>query len=101
MNTLPTFSVFLDGSSQTKHRFLTPGCLVIETRLVPYFEQAIRYSKQLELPDSELKSNKVSAAKLHAYKLVIDRFFDFAVGERPIQFHSLMVDTSKLRDGLQ
>jgi hypothetical protein len=79
---------------------LTLGCLVIETEWVPHFELAIRYSKQLELPDGELKWNKVSNAKLHAYKLVVDRFFDFSEGDSPIHFHSLVVDTSKIRDDL-
>jgi hypothetical protein len=96
----PIYSIFLDESSQTKHRFLTLGCLVIDAARVPYFEIAVRYSKQLELPEGELKWNKVSNAKLHAYKLVVDRFFDLSVGDGPIHFHSLVVDTSKIRDDL-
>lgn len=100
MTSLPIYSVFLDESSQTKHRFLTIGCLVLEAERVPHFDMAVRYSKQLELPEGELKWNKVSTAKLHAYKLVVDRFFDFAMGEAAIHFHSLVVDTSKIRDDL-
>lgn len=97
MNEKLNYSIFLDESSQTKHRYLTLGCLVLETDWVAHFEEAISYSKKLELPEGELKWNKVSNAKLHTYKLVVDRFFDFAVGASPIHFHSLVVDTSKLK----
>lgn len=96
----PVYCLFVDESSQTAHRYLSLGCLAIEESWLKGFEFSVSHAKHLELRTGELKWSKISAAKLHAYKLVIDRFFDYGVAPAPIQFHALVIDTSKIRDDL-
>ncbi|UDF29955.1 UNVERIFIED_ORG: DUF3800 domain-containing protein [Roseateles sp. XES5] len=96
----PTYSIFLDESGQTNHRFLLLGCLVVQTNFVPSFEKTIEYAKKLELPAGELKWSKVSPAKLFAYKLVADCFFDAPSLIKPLQFHTLAADMTKRKDHL-
>ncbi|WP_064681271.1 DUF3800 domain-containing protein [Rhizobium bangladeshense] len=98
MDRQPVYCLFVDESSQTAHRYLSLGCLAIEEAWLKGFEFSISHAKHLELRTGELKWSKISAAKLHAYKLVIDRFFDHGDVSTPIHFHSLVIDTSKIRD---
>lgn len=90
--------IYVDESSQTKHRFLTLGGIILPTAVTEEFENAIWRARGAELPAGEMAWTKVSRAKLPAYKRVIDVFFsDFQCAHR-IEFHSLFVDTSKIRD---
>jgi len=95
------YSIFIDESSQTKHRFLTIGCLVVEDEFTKPFEFTVKHARALEISaGGEMKWSKVSALKIYAYKLFIDRFFDFKGAAEKIHFHSLVIDTSKIKDGL-
>ncbi|MDQ0320006.1 hypothetical protein QO002_002144 [Pararhizobium capsulatum DSM 1112] len=93
-----TYSIFLDESSQTKHRYLTLGALVLDNRFVSLFDHCIAHARKLELPNGELKWGKVSKAKLFAYKLVADCFFDVVDDYTPLEFHCLVVDTTKRKE---
>ncbi|WP_426126270.1 DUF3800 domain-containing protein [Pararhizobium sp. PWRC1-1] len=93
-----TYTIFLDESSQTKHKYLTFGCLVLDNRFVSLFERYITHATALELPNGEMKWTKVSAAKLFAYKLVIDCFFDAVAEYEPLHFHAMAVDTTKRKE---
>lgn len=95
------YSIFVDESSQTKYKFLTIGCLVLEEELVKPFEFTVKHARALEISaGGEMKWSKISAMKLNAYKLFIDRFFDFKGAAERIHFHSIVIDTSKIRDEL-
>jgi hypothetical protein len=94
------YAVFVDESSQTKHRFLTLGCLVIDAACLSAFEERVTYARDLELRAGEMKWTKVSASKLNVYKLVADCFFDHPLATEDVHFHSLVVDTTKIRDDL-
>ncbi|NSZ61852.1 DUF3800 domain-containing protein [Agrobacterium tumefaciens] len=95
------YSIFVDESSQTKHKFLTLGCLVVEEELVKPLEFSVKHARALEISaGGEMKWAKVSGLKLHAYKLFIDRFFDLTGAADRIHFHSIAIDTSKIKDDL-
>ncbi len=98
MSNLPIYQIYLDESSQTKHRYLTIGCLVVDRYLVPLLEEAVLHAKALDMPNGEMKWTKVSATMLHAYKLVADQFFDLETFGRTLDFHTLVMDTSKRND---
>jgi hypothetical protein len=48
----------------------------------------------------EIGWTKVSRSKLGAYKRFVDVFFDNPAHVGPFEFHSLVVDTHKLKDGV-
>jgi len=56
--------VYIDESSQTKHRYLGIGGIIIEQLDVPAFDAAFAKARLPELPNDELKWNKVSRTKL-------------------------------------
>lgn len=85
--------IYIDESSQTKHRFLLLGGIILLSEEVPNFVQAIRTARGTDLPAGELKWTKVSLAKLPAYKRVVDVFFARGYSRLP-HFHSIVVDTS-------
>ena len=84
--------IYVDESSQTKHRFLVLGALVIALAASAELTRRLREARLPELPASELKWTKVSRGKLAAYRRTVDVFFDMA---EP-QFHAIVVDTTKL-----
>jgi hypothetical protein len=91
--------VYIDESSQTQHRYLGLGGLIINTLDVPTFETALAGARLPDLPlRGELRWTKVSATKLAAYTRVVDLFFDRIAGVAPLEFHSLIVDTTRLKD---
>lgn len=92
--------VFIDESSQTKHRFLALGGIIIPTMARPSFEEEIWNARGSDLPAGELAWTKVSKAKLDAYKRVVDVFFQTRALVHPVEFHSLYVDTTKIRDAI-
>lgn len=98
--TVKRYSLFVDESSQTKHRYLTLGCLAVENAYVKPLEFSVWWARNLELKSGEMKWAKISGAKLNVYKLVVDRFFDLPGASENVHFHSLVVDTSKIRDDL-
>ncbi|WP_371349095.1 DUF3800 domain-containing protein [Ancylobacter sp. IITR112] len=90
--------VYIDESSQTKHRYLALGALIIPTNQASLFEQAMAEVRHPELPSGECAWVKVSRSKLPAYKKIVDLFFNNPVNIRYIDFHTIVVDTSKIND---
>jgi hypothetical protein len=89
--------IYIDESSQTKHRFLALGGLTLQTRDVGAFEDAIHGARLPELPHGELAWTKVSPGKLAAYERVVDAVLRPAWPTPRAEFHCLVVDTSRLR----
>jgi hypothetical protein len=91
--------IYIDESSQTNNRFLLLGGLVVPTRHLTQLETVIRQARLPELPSGELKWTKVSAAKLPAYRRVADAVLTPTLAPlRLVEFHSLVIDTHKLKD---
>lgn len=90
--------VYIDESSQTAHRFLLIGGLVIHAELAAKLEAALHNARLPELPNGEAAWTKVSRSKLPAYRRFVDLFFDNPHRFAPFEFHSLAVDTHRLRD---
>ncbi len=90
--------IYVDESSQTKHRFMLLGGIVVPTQSVQRFEAAVMTARRPELPFGEMAWTKVSNSKLPAYQRVMDA----VLGDRsmPVEFHSLIVDTHKIRDSI-
>lgn len=88
---------YVDESSQTKHRYLTLGGLVMPTQAVTAFEAAVTRARDPQLPNGEMAWTKVSTSKLPAYKEVVDVFFN-TLSIKPLEFHVVAVDTSKIDD---
>ncbi|MCC7049517.1 MAG: DUF3800 domain-containing protein [Alphaproteobacteria bacterium] len=84
--------VYVDESSQTKHRYLILGALTLPIAKSTAFLESVATNRLPELPQGEMAWVKVSTTKLPAYLRVVDTFFD--LGEA--QFHIVVVDTSKL-----
>lgn len=84
--------IYLDESSQTKHRYLVLGAVVVELQRADELSDLIMQARLPDLPAKEAKWQKVSRTKLAAYKRVVDVFFD---NPDLVHFHSLFVDTSK------
>ena len=72
--------------------------MTLRTEAVPELVAAIRAARLPALPHGEMKWTKVSAAKLDAYRAVVDVFF--AMAERDVaHFHSVFIDTTRLDHG--
>ena len=89
--------VYIDESSQTKHRFLLLGAVTIPLLEQAEATRALLDSRLPELPSGEMKWVKVSTAKIEAYKRFIDTFFDHKSCTNA-HFHSVVIDTHKLND---
>jgi hypothetical protein len=85
--------VYVDESSQNKHRFLVLGAVVFELIDAQRIIDLIAKARLPELPNGEAKWTKVSKAKLAAYKRLVDVLFD---NLQDVHFHSLFVDTTLL-----
>src|SRR5579864_5608864 len=90
--------VYLDESSQTKHRFLVMGGIIVHGPQSPAIEDAILAARLPELPRGEMAWTKVSRTKLQAYGRVVELFFDNPGGFMPFEFHSLVVDMTRIDD---
>lgn len=88
--------IYVDESSQTKHRYLLLGAMILPTASVKPFVDSIMEARLPELPQGELAWVKVSRAKLPAYKRVVDVFFNNDAQIPHLDFHSLHVDTSRV-----
>jgi hypothetical protein len=84
--------VYVDESSQNKHRYLVLGAIIVSLTGTPALIQAIMKARHPQLPNGEAKWGKVSKAKLPAYKRIVDVLFD---NLDDYQFHSLFVDTTQ------
>jgi hypothetical protein len=84
--------VYVDESSQNKHRYLVLGAIVFEMPNAQRLIDLMAKARLPELPKGEAKWTKVSKAKLPAYKRLVDMFFD---NQEDMHFHSLFVDTTQ------
>lgn len=92
----PFFDAYIDESSQTGHRHLVLGGVVLPTSDATILNQAIRQIRSPELDDNgEMKWTKVSRRKLPAYIRLVDLFFERRFSNGP-HFHSLVVDTHQI-----
>lgn len=89
--------LYIDESSQTRNRFLLLGGLIVPPNAGPAAVEAMQAARLPDLPHGEMKWGKVSQAKLSAYQRFVDEFF-LRDAFKNIHFHSLVVDTSKIRD---
>jgi len=93
---LPLAEVYIDESSHTNHRYLVLGGIIAEINDSEMASNAIAKARLPELPSGILKWVKVSNNKLPAYKRAVDCFFDMQE-EMTLDFHSVVVDTTKQR----
>ena len=93
MPSLPISDIYVDESSQTKHRYLVLGGLIIPHDRIESFCNAVERARHPELPAKSLKWGRVSRTKFDAYKRAVDVFF--APSASAVHFHSVVVDTSK------
>lgn len=92
------YELYIDESSQTKHRFLVLGGIIVEAPLTSSLEEELSLARRPELPAGELGWTKVSRTKLDGYKRFVDVFFNNRYRVRPLEFHSLVVDMHRVRD---
>lgn len=90
--------IYVDESSQTQHKHLALGGLIVPKTRIDAFEKAIQKARLPELPNNEMAWTKVSRSKLAAYKRVVDVLFSASNEIHQIEFHSLYVDTHRIRD---
>lgn len=90
--------IYIDESSQTKHRFLVLGGLILPEASAQEFEDRILQARLPELPRGELAWTKVSPAKLSAYSRVVEAALRWSPLTSRVEFHCLAVDTHKIRD---
>jgi hypothetical protein len=102
-------NVYIDESSQTKHRYLILGGLVVPLSHADLFEADIIAARDPVIapfhPDGTprvIKWEKVSAYNLEAYKKVFDAFWRFEINhqlygpkDKHVDVHCVVVDTSK------
>jgi hypothetical protein len=92
-STLDFAEVYIDESSQTKHRYLVLGGIITMLDTSSDLSAAIAKARLPELPQGEAKWVKVSKGKFAAYKRIVDMFFD---EPNLVHFHALVVDTTQL-----
>ena len=63
-----TLEVYIDESSQTKHRYLVLGAIVVEQLQAIELCKLLMDARLPDLPSKEAKWQKVSRTKLTAYK---------------------------------
>lgn len=90
--------IYIDESSQTKHRYLVLGGLIVPYLARDQLEKKFACARLPELPHGELAWTKVSLAKLAAYVRVVEAVLKCSELTRNVEFHCLVVDTHKLRD---
>lgn len=69
------FDIYIDESSQTRHRYLVLGGIIVPTASVEAVNAEIIKCRLPELPYGEMKWTKVSRSKLGAYQRVVNAFF--------------------------
>jgi hypothetical protein len=90
--------IYIDETSQTKHRYLVIGGIILHSPRCAAAEQALHAARQPELPAMEIGWTKVSRSKLEAYRRFVDVFFDNPAHVGPFEFHAVVIDTHKLKD---
>jgi hypothetical protein len=89
--------IYIDETSQTKHRYLLMGALCAPLLNRDAAIAAIKGARLPNLPHGEMKWGKVSIGKFSAYQRVIDAFFT-DLSFNMAHFHCLIVDTTMLDD---
>jgi hypothetical protein len=99
--------VYIDESSQTKHRYMVLGGLCIPFSHSAHFEADIIAQRGTALPIARddgtprvMKWEKVNARNLDTYKRLVDAYFTFPMRyklplNKSLETHCLAVDTSK------
>jgi hypothetical protein len=95
----PLAEVYIDESSQTAHRYLVMGPIIVNIQDRDRICEALTEARLPELPSGTLKWTKVSKGKLPAYVRVVDAFFNLQ-RTHLLDFHALAVDTSKIRNDI-
>ena len=100
MISAPTLhDIYIDESSQTQNRYLVIGGLIVPNALVSQLEAAIAAARLPQLPFGEMKWAKVSSSKMSAYRRVVETVLTPNHSQLlAVEFHSLVVDTTKLKD---
>lgn len=101
-------NLYIDESSQTKHRYLVIGGLIIPLAFADAFDAAIVDARKNTIlpahrPTGEprvMKWEKVNAYNFDAYKTVVDTYFGFPEAAKMpswkyVDIHCVAVDTSK------
>lgn len=91
-------NIYVDESSQTKHRYLVLGGIIVPSVDHSAVSALIAEARLPELPKGEMKWTKVSKSKLAAYKRAVDAFFTGIDDFSTLDFHCLVVDTYKIDD---
>jgi hypothetical protein len=79
--------IYLDESSQTKHRFLVMGAVLVSLPDTERLIDLITKARLPELPEREAKWTKVSRDKLPAYKRIVSVLFDNPDLATPLSVH--------------
>jgi uncharacterized protein DUF3800 len=91
--------IYVDESSQTGHRYLLFGALIVPTTSTETFVHLVRDARLPELPKGEMGWSEISRAKVAAYRRVVDLFFgNPAKIPKPFDFHCLFFDTRRTDD---
>jgi hypothetical protein len=90
----PILEAFVDESCQTQHRYLVLGGLACKHENVSDCEARFAMVRKQYAMFGEVKWTKVSRAKLHVYKALVDTLFSL-ISEDKLHFHSLIADTSE------
>jgi hypothetical protein len=98
-------NVYVDESSQTKHRYLVLGGLVLPLSHAALFESEIIAARDRTIPIAKpdgapriIKWEKANAYNLASYKKVVDAFFGFEIkhklaSHKHADIHCIAVDT--------
>lgn len=89
----PILNVYIDESSQTKHRYLVLGGICVPEEHPSEIELSIRQVRLPELPHGELKWTKISKGKFQPYQRVVELFFEYREKLMIFDFHSAVIDT--------
>lgn len=88
--------VYIDESSQTAHRYIILGGIIISALDSEMITESLRLARLPELPAMEIGWVKVSKAKLEAYRRFVDVFFECSQQFELFHFHSIVIDSHKL-----
>jgi hypothetical protein len=89
--------IYIDETSQTKHRYLLLGALSIPQLDKQDALRAITAARLPQLPHGEMKWGKVSPSKISAYQRIVGAFFEHTTFSNS-HFHCIVIDTSRLDD---
>ncbi len=86
--------IYIDETSQTKHRYLLLGALTIPLLSRQNALKAISEARLPQLPHGEMKWGKVSPSKFIAYQRTANSFFEHEAFANA-HFHCIVIDTSR------